>query len=99
MNSLKEKYHNFIKFINNLDPENDFIKDFQNMDAYIFILALKKRMNDLGINKMCKEDAITESYIRIIEKCNIDQDKFSEEDISKFKRYLDYFYEIAKIMN
>ena len=98
MDELKQRYIRFIEYINELSPENDYIHDLQNMDAYIFVLALKTRMSQLKIDELNEKECIEEAYNRIIEKTNIDESNFTEEQKDKFKRYLAYFRSIALII-
>lgn len=101
MDELTQKYENFVNFLDEIinEDNNEYIKNLKNLEAYTFILGLKIRIKELELDKYNDEDKIIdESFKKIIEKTNFDMEKFKDEHINKFKRYLSYFYNIVALI-
>ena len=89
---IVEKVNNFEKFVNSKFSDNEIIKkqisDLKNLPIEAFILYIK---NYVTIHK----DNMDMFFDKLITDYKIDKEKINEEDLSKFKKYFNFFIEIV----
>lgn len=96
MEEINIKYKNFISFLENIGlDKNEYVQQLKKYDGKIFILGFKKRLFDLNLLDMDENEAIENIYQEILKKSAINKE-FKNENIIKFKRYINYFYLICK---
>lgn len=98
MEKIRQRYNNFICFLDVRVKDNEYVEDLKKIDYLVFITALRKRIIDLELDKLPEEEAVEKAYEQIINKTGIDIKSFKDDDVDKFKRYLLYFLSISKIV-
>lgn len=87
MEIVELKYNNMKKLCNDIDSENEWVKQLQEVPLSAFIATIKAKSH-------LKEDEI---YNTLIEKSQIDPKKLPNHEV-KIKRYIEYFSQISKII-
>ncbi len=92
MDEVQDKYNNFIVFIKGLDglPITPQIQVFLSLPFNMFMNTIQKHSESKKTTaEICK---------LIYDKLDIDPKQFKDEEIQKFKRYVEYFNKVAKVM-
>jgi hypothetical protein len=98
--AIIEKVTTFKLFINGLyiklhKSPNDDVKKVLNSDPLEIIAMLKTSINLLGIQSHHVLFSIVKDKVGISDK---DLSELTNEDITKLKRYSEYFYAISKML-
>jgi len=90
MDFIEEKKHNFEKFLHEKLPVefNEYIAKLEHASTPVFVLWIKTNLTS-------KKDRI-DTYINdILKQHGFDRSQFLQEDMDKFKRYLDMFISLC----
>lgn len=92
MEEVEQKYQNFISFIRGIDnlPISPSIQVFLSMPFSMF-------MNTIKVHSESKKTT-NEIFKLIVDKLDINPKDFPDHDIYKFKKYIEYFNKISKVM-
>ena len=90
MQSIQIRYDNFKHWLGSIIPNNnEYLVKLCNTDLQHFLLVIKSM--GLDINHTSKELLKNELF----QKTQLSRNSFSDEQINKFVRYVQYFAEIA----
>ena len=100
MTTLKTKYANFIEFLEEIIPvaNHEYIETLQSIDYFTFIVTFRAKIDEFKKDGDIVKSIVEEAYNRIIHKTQIDDSQFSDSDMMKFKRYIEYFISIADVL-
>lgn len=90
MDVVNLKYENFKSFCKSILPENEYIKLLQATPLNLFLHTMKEKHDATKTN-----DQIAD---QVLEMAKIQKEDIKEEDLVKFKRYIEYFNMIIKTM-
>ena len=88
MDSLENRFNNFKQFCNKIKPQHEFVMMLQTTPLPLFLQTIKQK-HDQNQN-------VDKIFEMILEKCEIDVKDVAQEDMSKFKRYIEYFAEVVR---
>lgn len=87
MDIVEIKFTNMKKLCYDIDPDNEWIRQLQDVPLSAFIATIKAKSH-LSENDI---------YQTLIEKSQIDAKKLVDHE-TKIRRYIEYFHEISKII-
>ena len=95
MDQINKKYVNFQSFLRSLNLEdNQYIKDIEQVNCIIFITKLRQELDKH--EGETEKEKVDNAFKKLAITMKLNVTDYKDEDITKFKRYLLYFYLTSK---
>ena len=95
MDILSKRYANFLKFLKDLGLGSEpYVRELNQVNSIIFVTKLRE-----GVDKYKQgsdKEKIDKGFDEMIKELNINPNDYKKENITKFKRFLLYFYLTSK---